>query len=84
MSGKKNVYGEGNYEASRQYNAATKEFVKKADIEQAARDAAPRSPAEAKEMLAAEQEGLRHAKDQPIPANKLAKKPPKTAGAARK
>ena len=63
---------------------ATKEFVKKADIEQAARDAAPRSPAEAKEMLAAEQEGLRHAKDQPIPSNKLAKKPPKMAGAARK
>ena len=84
MSGKKNVYGEGNYEASRQYNAATKEFVKKADIEQAARDAAPRSPAEAKEMLAAEQEGLRHSKDTPIPANKLAKKPPKAAGTARK
>ena len=48
MSGKKNVYGEGNYEASRQYNAATKEFVKKADIEQAARNAAPRTPEEAR------------------------------------
>jgi len=84
MSGKKNVYGEGNYEASPQYNARTKEFVNKADIEQAARDAAPRSPAEAKEMLAAEQEGLRHAKDKPIPSSKLAKKPPKMAGAARK
>jgi hypothetical protein len=84
MSGKKNVYGEGNYEASRQYNAATKEFVKKADIEQAARDAAPRTPAEAKEMLAAEQEGLRHSKDKPIPTSKFAKKPPKAGGAARK
>ena len=84
MSGKKNVYGEGNYEASRQYNAATKEYMKKADIEQAARDAAPRSAEEAKEMLAAEQEGLRHAKDKPIPSNKPAKKSPKMAGAARK
>ena len=84
MSGKKNVYGEGNYEASRQYNAATKEFVKKADIEQAARDAAPRSPEEAKEMLAAEQEGLRHAKDTPMPTSKFAKKTPKAAGTARK
>jgi hypothetical protein len=77
MSGKKNVYGEGNYEATRQYNESTKQFLKKTDVEQAARDAAPRSPAEAKEMLDAEQEGLRHAKDQPaagkVPAKKQAK-----------
>ena len=83
MSGKKNVYGEGNYEASRQYNAATKEFVKKADIEKAARDAAPRSPTEAKEMLEAEQEGLRHAKDKPI-AGKVPAKKQKVTGATAK
>jgi hypothetical protein len=83
MSGKKNVYGEGNYEATRQYNESTKEFLKKKDVEQAARDAAPRSPAEAKEMLEAEQEGLRRAKDQPAGGKVSAKTQPKVTTAKR-
>jgi hypothetical protein len=47
-------YGEGNYEATRQYNEGLKEHVENHDIEQEARDAAPRTAAEAKDMLEAE------------------------------
>jgi len=57
-----NVYGEGNYAASRQYNEATRDFVQSGRVEQAARDAAPHSDAEALQMQAAEAEGKRHAK----------------------
>ena len=58
-----NVHGEGNYEASRQYNAATKKFVESGRVEQAARDAAPKSPAEATAMKQAEQAALLRAKE---------------------
>jgi hypothetical protein len=61
MGTKPNVLGEGNYEATRQYNDATKKFVQSGRVEQAARDAAPRSAKEAAEMKAAEQAALLHA-----------------------
>ncbi|MEO8755559.1 MAG: hypothetical protein ABI624_23085 [Casimicrobiaceae bacterium] len=67
MGKKENVYGEGNYEASRQYNAATKKFVQSGRVEAAARAAAPRSPQEAQEMKQAEQAALLRAKDHPPP-----------------
>jgi hypothetical protein len=57
-----NVHGEGNYAASRQYNDATREFAQSGRVDEAARNAAPRSDAEAKDMQAAEAEGKRHAK----------------------
>ena len=57
-----NVYGEGNYAASRQYNEATKEYAESGRAEADARAAAPRSEAEAREMADAEAEGKRHAK----------------------
>jgi len=47
MANKRNEYGEGNYEATRQYNRATKRFVESGRVARAARDAAPRSPEEA-------------------------------------
>ncbi len=56
-------YGEGNYEATRQYNAGLKEHVEKQDIEREARDAAPKSDAQARDMERAEEEGKRRAKD---------------------
>ena len=59
-----NVHGEGNYEASRQYNRATKKFVESGRVEEAARDAQPRSPEEAREMREAEQAALLRAKHQ--------------------
>ena len=57
MGTKPNVLGEGNYEATRQYNEATKKFVQSGRVEQAA----PRSAKEAAEMKAAEQAALLHA-----------------------
>jgi len=65
MSTKDNVHGEGNYEASRQYNKATKKFVESGKVDQAARDAAPRDAGEAAEMKQAEQAALLRAKDSP-------------------
>ena len=58
----KNVYGEGNYAASKQYNDATREFAQSGRVDKAAKDAAPGSDAEALQMQAAENEGRRHAK----------------------
>lgn len=47
-------YGEGNYKATRQYNEGLKEHVQHHDIEKEARDAAPRSADEEREMEEAE------------------------------
>ena len=65
MGTKRNVYGEGNYEATRQYNQATKTFIASGKVEQAARDAAPRNTQEAAEMKQAEQAALLRAKEAP-------------------
>ena len=58
------VEGEGSYSGARQYDEATRRFVKKGKVEQAARDAAPASAEEAEEMEAAEEEGRRHASEE--------------------
>src|SRR5262249_4608023 len=62
QQGQQNVHGEGNYAASRQYNDATRDFVKSGRVEKAARDAAPQSDADALQMAASEAEGKRRAK----------------------
>jgi hypothetical protein len=54
QSGEGNVYGEGNYKATRDYNEGLKEHVQNHDIEKEARDAAPRTASEEKEMEEAE------------------------------
>lgn len=64
-TGKQNEYGEGNYEATRRYNQATKKFVDSGRVERAARDAAPATPGEAAEMARAETAALLRAKVQP-------------------
>jgi hypothetical protein len=61
MSTKPNEFGEGNYKASRDYNEATKKFVESGRVEAAAKAAAPRSDAEARELLDAERVGREHA-----------------------
>ena len=55
-------HGEGNYKATRQYNEGLKEHVEHHDIEKDARDAAPKSDEEAREMEEAEREGRSRAK----------------------
>ena len=62
-SGAGGQYGEGNYEATRQYNKGLKEHVDNHDIEKEARDAAPRTAAEEKEMEEAERIGRSKARD---------------------
>ena len=64
MTKERNAYGEGNYEASRQYNDATKRFVASGKVEKAALDAAPTSDAEALQLAAAEAEGRARAKEE--------------------
>ena len=55
-------YGEGNYKATRDYDRAVKEHMRSHDVEREARDAAPHSDAEEKEMQDAEREGASRAK----------------------
>jgi hypothetical protein len=56
------VYGEGSYEGTRTYNAATRRFVTSGRVDEAARDAAPRDADEARSIAEAEQVGARRAK----------------------
>lgn len=57
QGGEGQQYGEGNYKAAREYNEGLKEHVQNHDIEREAREAAPRSAAEEKEMEEAERVG---------------------------
>jgi hypothetical protein len=54
--------GEGDYKAARNFNESETRFVADHKVEDAARAAAPVSPAEAGELLDAERKGLQHAK----------------------
>ena len=56
------VQGEGDYRSARRYRRDIEEFVAQNDIEELARDAAPTSEAEHREMLEAEREGRARAK----------------------
>jgi hypothetical protein len=59
---KPDVQGEGDYEAARRYQKDVHDFVKSADIDKAAHDAAPHSPDEQREMTEAERAGRSHSK----------------------
>ncbi len=61
-SGAGQQYGEGNYKATQDYDRGVKEHMQNHDIEREARDAAPHSPAEEKEMEDAERKGRSRAK----------------------
>ena len=60
---KDNEHGEGNYKASREFNDNEARWVGEGKVEEAAKNAAPRSAAEAKELEDAEAEARSHAKD---------------------
>ena len=64
MNQRKQIQGEGNYDAAEEYDEAQREFVKSGKVEEAARDAKPKSEAEAKEMEQAEQAGRSRAKEE--------------------
>jgi hypothetical protein len=55
-------FGEGNYKATREYNAATRKFVNSGEVDEAARNAEPQSAREQEELKRAEQEGRSRSK----------------------
>jgi hypothetical protein len=61
---KDKVEGEGSYSGSKEYNERTKKFIDSGKVEQAARDAAPKSEEEAHAMQKAERIGKKHAKEE--------------------
>jgi hypothetical protein len=58
------VQGEGNYKAAEEYDKAQRKFVKSGKVDAAARDAKPKSKADAEEMQRAEEAGRSHAKEE--------------------
>jgi hypothetical protein len=59
---KDGVEGEGSYTGTKDYNARTKKFVDSGKVDQAARDAEPKSEQEKQDMQQAERAGKQHAK----------------------
>ena len=62
MERKDKVEGEGSYTGSKDYNERTKKFVDSGKVEQAAKDAKPKSEQELHEMQKAERIGKQKAK----------------------
>jgi hypothetical protein len=56
------VEGEGSYKGSKDYDERTKKFIDSGKVEQAARDAEPKSTEESHAMEKAERLGKEHAK----------------------
>jgi hypothetical protein len=56
------VQGEGDYEAARRHRESAESFVKSGKVEQAAHDAAPKTPEEGQSLLDAEKAGEQHSK----------------------
>ena len=61
---KDTVHGEGNYEAAQQFNKAEHDFVASGKVAVAARNTAPKSDREARELLDAERVSRAHAKEE--------------------
>lgn len=59
----KREMGEGDRESARRYNERTRRFIEGADVEEAARDAEPRSEAERRELGEAERRGRARARE---------------------
>jgi hypothetical protein len=54
------VQGEGDYESARRFRKDSEDFLKKADVPDLARRAAPHSKEEAEELIKAEEVGRSH------------------------
>ncbi|TMH37503.1 MAG: hypothetical protein E6H66_02320 [Betaproteobacteria bacterium] len=65
------VQGEGDYESAKRFDDDEAAFVKSGRVDQAARDAVPKSQAEADEMKNAEEKGKSRSKgEDPTPKGK--------------
>ncbi len=51
------LQGEGNYTAARRHRKSVEKFVESNDVDKAAKDAAPRNPAEEQALRKAEEKG---------------------------
>ena len=58
------VQGEGDYDAARRYEEKLRDHVQHHDVEKEARDAAPASEGEERDMEQAEEQGKRRAKEE--------------------
>ena len=67
----KQVHGEGNYAATRDYNAGLKKHLETHDVDQEARDAAPKTGAEREDLENAERAGRERSRGEDV-----RKKPP--------
>ncbi len=56
------LQGEGNYDATRRYDKAARDFSQSGKVDEAARAAQPGSPEEADELKRAEEAGKSHSK----------------------
>jgi hypothetical protein len=56
------IQGEGDYEASRRYREEVGEFLDKADVAKLAKESAPKTAQEAREMALAQESGARRSK----------------------
>jgi hypothetical protein len=83
MERKDKVEGEGSYTGSKDYNERTKKFVDSGKVEQAAKDAKPKSEQEAHEMQKAERIGKQHAKEEDPALQKPKPQNPANAGQGR-
>lgn len=68
------LQGEGNYDASRRHRESVEEFVDSGKVNQAARDAAPKTQAEQDEMNEAERAGKSHSKGEDPALTRAAKR----------
>jgi ElaB/YqjD/DUF883 family membrane-anchored ribosome-binding protein len=59
------IQGEGDYRSAREYREEVREYLERADVEKAAREAAPRDPEEALELEQAEDIGRSRARIAP-------------------
>ena len=70
------VQGEGNYQAARRHRASVEKFVKSGQVEEAAREAEPKTPVDEVEMFDAERLGESRSKgEDPALERLLARKP---------
>lgn len=64
----KDLQGEGNYDATRRYDKAARDFAQSGRVDEAARAARPDSPAQAESLKRAEDIGKSHSKgEDPAP-----------------
>ena len=73
----KELQGEGNYDATRRYDKATREFVQSGKVDAAAHAAEPGSPEQAESLKRAEEIGKSHSKGEDPAVRKASRSPKK-------